>query len=103
VLRAGGITLTERERSVLVQEQPVELTQREFALLAYLMHRTNETVSRDEIVANVWTSMDGLGSNVIDVYVRRLRGKLGVAGGQLRTVRGIGYRFEPDESTVRGS
>jgi two-component system OmpR family response regulator len=103
VIRAGGITLSERERSVSVLDQPVELTQREFALLAYLMHRMNETVSRDEIVANVWTSMVGLGSNVIDVYVRRLRGKLGAAGAQLRTVRGIGYRFEPDESLARGS
>ena len=67
------------------------------------MHHTNETVSREEIVSNVWTSMDGLGSNVIDVYVRRLRGKLGSAGSQLRTVRGSGYRFEPDESATRGS
>lgn len=103
VLRAGGITLSERDRTVLVNDQPVELTQREFSLLAYLMHHTNKTVSRDEIVQNVWTSMDALGSNVIDVYVRRLRGKLEAAGSQLRTVRGVGYRFEPNESTAQGS
>ncbi len=81
VLRAGGITLSERERSVLVQEQAVELTQREFALLAYLMHRTKRgRCPARRSSRTCGRALDGLGSNVIDVYVRRPRGKLGAAG-----------------------
>jgi two-component system OmpR family response regulator len=62
------------------------------------MRRAGETVSRSEIISHVWSAMGDLGSNVIDVYVRRLRGKLGVAGQRLRTVRGIGYRLDAGES-----
>jgi DNA-binding response OmpR family regulator len=74
----------------------VELTHREFTLLAYLMRRAGETVSRSDIISHVWSAMGDLGSNVIDVYVRRLRGKLGAAGERLKTVRGVGYRLEAD-------
>jgi DNA-binding response OmpR family regulator len=91
--------LSERERIVRVNGVVVELTHREFTLLAYLMRRAGETVSRSEIIAQVWSSMGDLGSNVIDVYVRRLRAKLGSAGERLRTVRGIGYRLDSDGNT----
>ncbi|HVJ19513.1 MAG TPA: response regulator transcription factor [Polyangiaceae bacterium] len=93
-LRSGAMVLSERERSVRINGAVVELTHREFTLLAFLMRRAGETVSRSDIISHVWSAMGDLGSNVIDVYVRRLRGKLGVAGHRLKTVRGIGYRLD---------
>jgi DNA-binding response OmpR family regulator len=66
-------------------------------LLAFLMRRAGETVSRSDIISHVWSALGDLGSNVIDVYVRRLRGKLGPAGRCLKTVRGIGYRLDADD------
>jgi two-component system OmpR family response regulator len=96
----GGIHLDERELSVVVDGTPVELTHREFRLLSYLIRRAGETVSRSDIMADVWSN-GALASNVVDVYVRRLRAKLGGAGGQLQTIRGVGYRFQiPEELRV---
>jgi DNA-binding response OmpR family regulator len=96
-LRSGAMVLSERERSARVNGAVVELTHREFTLLAFLMRRAGETASRSEIISHVWSAMGDLGSNVIDVYVRRLRGKLGAAGHRLKTVRGIGYRLDSDD------
>jgi two-component system, OmpR family, response regulator len=98
-LCSGTMVLSERERSVRVNGVAVELTHREFTLLAFLMRRTGETVSRSDIISHVWSAMGDLGSNVIDVYVRRLRGKLGAAGHRLKTVRGIGYRLDAGDSS----
>jgi len=98
-LRSGTMVLSERERAVRMNGIAVELTQREFTLLAFLMRKAGETVSRSEIISHVWSALGDLGSNVIDVYVRRLRGKLGVAGHRLKTVRGIGYRLDLEDTS----
>ena len=82
--------------------EAVELTSREFSLLLMLARNAGRVVSRSEILANVWDMRSDPGSNVIDVHVRNIRDKLGVAATWLETVRGQGYRFalaEPPPTT----
>ena len=73
--------------------QPIDLTQKEFALLEYLMRHPGVVMGRARLLAHVWDGAHQSDSNVVDVYVRRLRSKLGDGVG-LETVRGIGYRLD---------
>jgi two-component system, OmpR family, response regulator len=93
VLRAGPVVLDQKERRVLVNGVRVELTAREFSLLALLARNAGHVVTRAEILANVWEMRSDPGSNVIDVHIRNIRDKLGEAASRLETVRGQGYRF----------
>jgi DNA-binding response OmpR family regulator len=74
----------------------IELTARELALLELLMSAPGRLFSRERILASVWGANEDPLTNVVDVYVRRLRSKLDVAGGRplIRTQRGLGYRLE---------
>lgn len=93
VLEAGGIVLDTRTRVVTRRGEPVTLTPREFDLLEFLMRHPNVALSREAILSAVW-GYDFLGgSNVIDSYVRYLRGKLEGADDErlIHTVRGVGY------------
>jgi len=77
--------------------RPVDLTPREFALLEYLLYHPNQVVTREMIEQHIWNYDFECESNVIDVYVRRLRRKIDApfAVKLLTTVRGIGYRLQP--------
>ena len=77
--------------------QPIELTPREFALLEYFMYHPNQVVTREMIEQHIWNYDFECESNVIDVYVRRLRRKIDApfAVKLLTTVRGVGYRLQP--------
>ena len=77
--------------------QPIELTPREFALLEYFMYHPNQVVTREMIEQHIWNYDFECESNVIDVYVRRLRRKIDdpFAVKLLTTVRGVGYRLQP--------
>jgi two-component system OmpR family response regulator len=93
VLRVGTLTLDPASRTVTADGRRVELTTKEFALLELFMRRPGEVLPRREILDHVWDwAYDGT-SNVIDVYVRYLRQKLGNAPGQpvIEAVRGVGY------------
>jgi DNA-binding response OmpR family regulator len=95
VLEAGGIKLDLMRRTVALPDAPtVELTGREFALLEYLVRNAGRPVSRSEILQQVWGAAFDPGTNVVDVYVRHLRDKLGDHGRKISTVRGVGYAFE---------
>jgi DNA-binding response OmpR family regulator len=74
----------------------VELTAKEYQLLEYLLRRRGEMVSREEILDNVWANYEEPESNVVEVYVSRLRRKLGNGGGEplISTRRGLGYVLE---------
>jgi DNA-binding response OmpR family regulator len=101
----GGIVLDEREMIVTVDGKRLDLTPRELRLLGYLLRHAGQTVTRAEIIADVWANLRQVGSNIVDVYIRRLRAKLGEAGDQVKTIRGVGYRFEefePLRSTLEG-
>lgn len=79
-------------RELVLDRERIALTQKEFALLAYLHARADRAVSRDELLADVWGwKVDG-GSNVVDALVRALRRKLGPRATIIETVRGVGYR-----------
>jgi DNA-binding response OmpR family regulator len=89
----GRLALDRARRTLRVDGAPVELTAREFDLLACLMDRPGRVFTRDELLARVWGHPDHRGGRVVDVYVAQLRAKLGDAS-VLRTVRGVGYRAD---------
>lgn len=94
-LRFADLTLDRRRRVVERHGIPIALTQKEFALLEFLLLRAPETVSRSEIIEHVWDHSFDSGSNLVEVYINRLRQKIdhGHAVKLLHTVRGVGYRL----------
>lgn len=95
VLRHGDIELHRVNHQVKCGGREVTLTTKEFALLEYLMLRRGESVSRSELLANVWKLEGDSGTNIVDVYVNYLRRKLEAGeprGKLIETVRGTGYR-----------
>ncbi|MDP2292488.1 MAG: response regulator transcription factor [Actinomycetota bacterium] len=94
VLRAGDVTLDLRTRRAAVGERMVELTAREFALLENLLRHAGQVLSREQLLSHVWGYDFDPGSNVVDVYIRYLRKKLGAD--VVETVRGMGYRLRTD-------
>ncbi len=79
--------------SVAVDGAPVRLTRREFELLRYLVENRNRVLSRDRLLERVWGYDRSVETRSVDVHIGRLRSKLGVAGAQIETVVGLGYRF----------
>lgn len=79
--------------SIAVDDVPVRLTRREFELLRFLVTNRNRVLSRDRLLERVWGYDRLIETRSVDVHVGRLRGKLGVAGAQIETVVGLGYRF----------
>lgn len=91
ILSLGELRLDPVRRRLHVGEQPVELTGKEFAILQLLMQNPERVFTREEIGERVWDFAYEGASNMIDVYVGRLRRKLGKAGRYLVTLRGQGY------------
>jgi DNA-binding response OmpR family regulator len=79
--------------SIAVDGEQIRLTRREFELLKYLVENRNRVLSRDRLLERVWGYDRFIETRSVDVHVGRLRGKLGVAGKQIETVVGLGYRF----------
>lgn len=90
IIEHGGLRLDIRTRRVEVDGQIVELTNREFALLELLMRRKGETISRNQLLESVWGMEFDPGSNIVNVYIRSLRRKIGEQ--KVQTIRGVGYR-----------
>jgi DNA-binding response OmpR family regulator len=90
-LVGAGIQLDMQRRELVIDGDRIELSQREFVLLAHLIHRRGEVCTRQELLADVWGIGFDPGTNVVDVYVRRLRAKL--AANAIETVRNVGYRL----------
>ena len=90
----GGISIDTEGRTVSVDGKEVELSLREYELLKYLMDNENIALSRDKILNNVW-NYDYYGdSRTIDSHIKKIRHKLGKKGKYIKTIRGIGYKFE---------
>ena len=89
----GDMMLDPTRRQVFWEEEEVKLSPREFDLLMYLCNQPGRVYSREEIERNVWGEDLPPSSNVVDVHIANIRGKLRDAGGygMIRTVRGIGY------------
>ncbi|WP_432925948.1 response regulator transcription factor [Microbispora sp. CA-135349] len=94
VLTIGDVELDVTAYQVKVGGRVVHLPLREFELLHYLMRNADRTVTREQIMRNVWHSTDGMSTNTIAVHVKRLRARLGdVEDAMIQTVRGVGYRL----------
>jgi DNA-binding response OmpR family regulator len=91
-LEAGRISLDLLRREADAGSGPVPLAEREFLLLGELIRNAGRTVSKERLLSSVWGYHFDPGSNVVDVYVRRLRAKLGPEA--ITTVRGVGYRVD---------
>ena len=90
----GGIEINTEGRTVTVDEKPIELSLREYELLKYLLDNENVALSRDKILNNVW-NYDYYGdSRTIDSHIKKIRHKLGKKGKYIKTIRGVGYKFE---------
>ncbi len=92
----GPVSLDARSGRVTVAGEPIKLTSHEYRLLAYLMHHPGRVVSRGEIVERLYDQDFDRDSNTIEVFIGRLRKKLGVD--VLQTVRGLGYMLDAGES-----
>jgi DNA-binding response OmpR family regulator len=93
LLQFEQLVLNRKARRVYYDNQEIELTAKEFDLLDYLMRHPNQVVTRDQILDDVWGYESFVSSNVIEVYIRYLRLKLGTQGAKqlIHTVRGVGY------------
>ncbi len=90
----GGIEIDKEGRTVKVDGKPIELSLREYELLTYLVDNENIALSRDKILNNVW-NYDYYGdSRTIDSHIKKIRHKLGKKGKYIKTMRGVGYKFE---------
>ena len=92
-LSAGAIELDEAARRVTVSGATVDLSPREFSLLEALLRHAGMTLTRDQLLDHAWPFSVAVTPNAVDAYVHYLRTKLGDAGSQIETVRGVGYRL----------
>ncbi len=90
-LRCGALELDPRSARVSVGGAPVKLTSHEFRVLSYLMHHSGQVVSRTELTEHIYAQDLDRDSNTVEVFVARLRRKLGASF--IETVRGLGYRM----------
>ncbi|GAA5026124.1 winged helix-turn-helix domain-containing protein [Microbacterium fluvii] len=98
----GGVVVDISRKRVLIDGQSAAFTFKEFELLQYLVLREGRTIERAELVSSLWQQGDdeAPGERTIDVHVRRLRAKLGRYEDIVRTVRGVGYRFDRHADVV---
>jgi len=93
-LQIGDITLDKMAHQVLIQGENIELSFKEFELLEYFMENQGVALSREKILNNVW-NYDYFGdARTIDTHVKKLRSKLGEHGQYIKTIWGMGYKFE---------
>ena len=96
-LSAGGIVVNQIAHMVMVDGKQVELSYKEFELLTYFMENRGIALSREKILNHVW-NYDYFGdARTIDTHVKKLRAKIGEKGDYIKTVWGMGYKFEVDE------
>lgn len=94
----GGIVIDADGRTVEVDSKKIDLSLREYELLKYLVDNSGIALSRDKILNNVW-NYDYYGdSRTIDSHIKKIRHKLGKKGKYIHTMRGVGYKFEVEES-----
>ena len=92
VLRLGELVLDPLAHEVSLRGQPLALSEKQFALLQYLLVHRGEVVSRSMVLREVFGYAFDPGTNLVDVHIANLRQRLGTAGAAIETVRGVGYR-----------
>jgi two-component system, OmpR family, response regulator ResD len=94
IIKVGGIEINKVAHMVYIEQEPVELSFKEFELLTYFIENQGIALSREKILNSVW-NYDYFGdARTIDTHVKKLRNKLGVKGNYIKTIWGMGYKFE---------
>ena len=97
ILDAGGIKINKAAHSVMIDDKVIDLSYKEFELLTYFVENQGIALSREKILNNVW-NYDYFGdARTIDTHVKKLRSKLGDKGEYIKTIWGMGYKFEVEE------
>ena len=97
VLEAGGIRIDKAAHQATLDGEPMELSYKEFELLTYFLENQGIALSREKILNNVW-NYDYFGdARTIDTHVKKLRSKMGKKGEYIKTIWGMGYKFEVDK------
>lgn len=91
----AGLEVDPVGREVRVNGEPVDLTYTEFELLTYLINNAGVALSRDKILDNVWRYDYYGDARTVDTHIKKLRSKLGAFGECIKTIRGVGYKYEP--------
>jgi two-component system, OmpR family, response regulator len=94
ILSLGAVVVDPARRQARAGDRPVELTAKEFDLLAFLIRNRGIVFSRDRLLERVWGYVQPVDSRTVDSHVRSLRAKLGDAAGIVKTLRGVGYKAE---------
>ena len=94
VLELGGITLNKTSREVYAEGKKVELSLKEFELLTYFMENPGTALAREKILNHVWNYNYYGDARTIDTHVKTLRSKIGTRGECIKTIWGVGYKFE---------
>lgn len=96
-LKCGGIEIDKAAHQVFIDGQPIDLSYKEFELLTYFVENRGIALSREKILNHVW-NYDYFGdARTIDTHVKKLRNKLGKCGEHIKTIWGMGYKFEVSE------
>ena len=98
LLRTGGLSLDLRTRQAQVADRTIDLSAREFALAEVFLRHPGQVLSREQLLSHVWGYDYDPGSNVVEVYVRYLRNKIGPD--RIATIRGAGYRLNREPSAA---
>ena len=93
-ITVGAITLKEKEHKVIADSKKIELTHKEFEMLKFFMLNPGMVFSRDKLMSEIWGVDYICETRTVDMHIKTLRHKLGSAGGQIKTVIGVGYRLE---------
>ena len=94
ILKSGGLEVDTQGRTVTVDGEKIEVTLKEYEILAYLMQNKNIAISRDRLLSDIW-GYDFFGDDrTIDTHIKNLRSRLGNCRDKISTVRGVGYKFE---------
>ena len=93
-ITVGAITLKEKEHKVIIEGKKIELTFKEFEMLKLFMENSGLVFSRDKLMSEIWGVDYICETRTVDMHIKTLRQKLGNAGGQIKTVIGVGYRLE---------
>ena len=96
ILEAGGIVINKAAHSVTIDGQQVELSFKEYELLTFFLENKGLALSREKILNSVW-NYDYFGdARTIDTHVKKLRSKMGTKGDMIKTIWGMGYKFEAE-------
>ena len=97
IIDVGGIQINKSAHMVIVDNETIDLSYKEFELLTYFVENQGIALSREKILNNVW-NYDYFGdARTIDTHVKKLRSKLGEKGNYIKTIWGMGYKFEVDK------